>query len=500
MNLINLKFQTASGVRWTALSTICITAIQFIQLAIVGRLLGPEAFGLMAMVMVVMESAGIFADVGLSSAIIQRKEPKKEELSTLYWFNVIVGFIVFSLICLFTPVVAIGFCADEIRNLVPVAALSFVISPFGVQFQTLLRKYLRFDVITKINVCSAIAGMLTAIGCALNGYGVWSLIWGGLSNAAIRTVFLIAWGWHAKWRPKLYFKWSDMQGYLSFGLYRVGAMVANQLNSRADQILIGVLMGPVALGYYNIAFRLVMEPIQKISPILTNVAFPVFSIIQDDTARLKRGFFQMIRFLMSVNAPVLIGMAVVAPLAVPLLIGEKWLPSIPLVQILSFYALVRSLGNAGGSLIIAKGKANWTFYWNIALLLIIPTVVYFSSFEGEMVHIAFALVIMQVVLFFCHYRVFIRNLIGACLSEYLHVLGRPIILSLAMSAIVLSCSFFIRDLSVAITLSVQISIGVLTYLALLWFFQRDLFSEAIQLLPVKFGLAKFAKQCAKQNE
>lgn len=447
--------------------------------------------------MVVMELAVVFADVGLSSAIIQRKDPKKEELSTLYWFNIIIGFIVFGLVCILTPVIAIGFGVDEIRNLLPVAAISFVISPFGVQFQTLLRKYLRFDVITKINVCSAIVGMLTAIGCAFNGYGVWSLVWGGLSNTAIRTGGLIGWGWHAKWRPKLYFRWSDMQGYLSFGLCRVGAMLANQLNSRADQILIGALMGPVALGYYNIAFRLVMEPIQKINPVLTSVAFPVFSIIQDDTRRLKSGFLRMIRFLMSVNAPVLIGMATVAPLAVPLLIGEKWLASIPLVQILSFYALVRSLGNAGGSLIIAKGKANWTLYWNIALLLIIPTVVYLSSFEGEMVHIAFALVAMQVALFFCHYRVFIRNLIGACLSEYLHVLARPIILSLAMSAIVLICSIFIHDLSVATTLSVQVSIGVLTYLTLSWFFQRDLFSEAVQLLPAKFGLARWAKQSCK---
>ena len=469
--MTSLELKAASGIRWTTLNTVCITAIQFIQLAIIGRILGPEAFGLMAMVMVVMESAGIFADVGLSSAIIQRKEPKKEELSTLYWFNVIVGFIVFSVVYLFTPIIAIGFSVAEIKSLLPVAALSFLISPFGVQFQTLLRKYLRFDVIAKINICSAIAGMLTAIGCALNGCGVWSLVWGGLINVVIRTGLLIGWGWHAKWQPKLYFKWSDMHGYLSFGLYRVGAMVANQINSRADQILIGVLMGPVALGYYNIAFRLVMEPIQKINPILTSVTFPVFSIIQDDTARLKRGFFQMIRFLMSVNAPVLIGIAVVAPMAVPLLIGEKWLPSVPLVQVLSFYALVRSLGNAGGSLIIAKGKANWTFYWNIALLFIIPAVVYFSSFKGEMIHIAFALVGMQITLFLCHYRVFIRNLIGPCFSEYVQTLGRPILIALTMSAIVLACSFFMPTFSPVVKVSVQVGIGALTYIVLSWFFQ-----------------------------
>jgi len=498
--MTSIELKAASGIRWTTLNTVSITVIQLVQLGIIGRILGPEAFGLMAMVMVVMESGGIFADVGLSSAIIQRKEQKKEELSTLYWFNIIIGFIVFSVVYLFTPVIAIGFRIAEIESLLPVTALSFLISPFGLQFQTLLRKYLRFDVIAKINIFSAITGMLTAIDCALNDYGVWSLVWGGLINVAVRTGLLIGWGWRAKWQPKLHFKWSDMHGYLAFGLYRVGAMVANQISSRADQILIGVLMGPVALGYYNIAFRLVMEPIQKINPILTSVAFPIFSIIQDDTARLKRGFFRMIRFLMSVNAPVLIGMAVVAPMAVPLLIGEKWLPSIPLVQILSFYALVRSLGNAGGSLIIAKGRANWTFYWNIALLLIIPAVVYFSSFKGEMVHIAFALVVMQVVLFFFHYRAFIRNLIGPCLPEYLYSLGFPIILAFAMGAVVFICSYFIQELPAAINLSAQISIGTIVYLALSWSFQRDLFSEAVQLLPTKFGLARFANQCGKKNE
>ncbi len=474
--------KTAGGVRWTAINTVCTTAIQFIQLAVVGRILGPEAFGLMAMVMVVSEFASVFTDVGLSSAIIQRIKNKKDELSTLYWFNVIVGFIVFSVIYLFTSVAAIMFGADEIRPLLQLAALSFLISPFGVQFQTLLRKYLRFDVITKINVCSAIVGMLTVIGCALNNYDVWSLVWGRLIYVAVRTGLLIVWGWHAKWMPKLYFKWSDMHGYLSFGLYRLGAMVANQINSRADQLLIGVLMGPVSLGYYNIAFRLVMEPIQKINPILTNVAFPVFSMIQDDNARLKRGFFQMICFLMSVNAPVLIGMAVVAPTAVPLLIGEKWLPAIPLVQILSFYALVRSLGNAAGSLIIAKGKANWTFFWNIALLLIIPAVVYLSSLKGEMVHIAFTLVVMQIILFFCHYKVFIRNLIGACLSEYLHILGRPILLSFVMSLVVITCALIISDLPVIAKLASEIIIGVITYILCFWFFQRAQFIEILAIL------------------
>ncbi|MDY6854702.1 MAG: MOP flippase family protein [Thermodesulfobacteriota bacterium] len=481
---INLKQKAASGVRWTALNTACNTGIQIIQLAILCRLLDPTVFGVMAMVMVVMEFGNVFADVGLSSAIIQRKDPKKEELTTLYWVNVVVGFIIYGFIYLLTPFVTMVFGVEEIKSLLPVAALSFVISPFGVQFQTLFHKYLRFDIITKIRIISALFGMCVGVGCAFYDYGAWSLVWAGLGNVILRTGLFIGCGWSAKWRPFLHFKWSDTNGYLSFGLYRVGAMLANQFNSRIDQLLIGILMGPIALGYYNIAFRLVIEPIQKINPILTSVSFPLFSIIQDDTAKLKRGFLKMIRFLMSVNAPILIGLATVAPLAVPLLIGEKWIPSIPLVQILAFYALIRSLGNAGGSLIIAKGKADWTFYWNITLIIVIPPVVYFSSLEGQMVHIALALLSMQIILFMGHYSVFIRNLIGYCFSEYIYALGIPVILAFTMSGIVIICSYIIPQLALAISLSIQIGCGILTYVLLLWVFQRKLFYEFFELLHV----------------
>jgi len=480
--MTSLMRKTVTGVRWTSLNTVCTTAIQLIQLAVVSRILGPKEFGLMAMVMVISDVAGIFADIGLSSAIIQRKEPKKNELSSLYWFNVIVGVIIFSVIYLITPVVAIMFGTNEIKSLLPVTALSFLISPFGLQFKTLLQKYLLFKVLTKINVFSALIGMLATIGYALNDYGVWSLVWGMIITRVVGTGLLIVWGWKVKWLPTLHFKWSDMDGYLSFGLYRVGAMAANEISSRADQFLIGILMGPTSLGYYNIAFRLVMEPIQKINPILTSVAFPIFSMVQDDTMRLKRGFLQMIRVLMSVNAPLLIGIAAVAPIAVPLLLGEQWLAAIPLVQILPFYALIRSAGNAAGSLILAKGKANWSLYWNLGLLCIVPPVVYLASLMGDISYVALALVVTQAILFFCHYRIFIRNLLGACFSEYINASGKPILLAITMGVIVVIMSLFIASTTIA-SLIIQVLLGILIYAGISWAFQRELYVDILKTFP-----------------
>ena len=128
--------------------------------------------------------------------------------------------------------------------------------------------------------------------------------------------------------PRIFFCFQKVTGYLSFGLYRVGAMAVNSFNSRFDQLLIGPLLGSGALGFYNMAFRLSQEPIQQINPILTNVAFPVFSKVQDQPGKLKRGYIQMIDLLTSINAPLLIGLAAIAPVAVPL-VPRTWLVPMP---------------------------------------------------------------------------------------------------------------------------------------------------------------------------
>lgn len=480
-----LKQKALSSVRWTTINSISTTIIYFVQLAILGRLLGPEAFGIMAMVMIVVEFSNIFANFGLSDAIIQRKNNEAEVLTTLYWINVALGIILFVAIVLLTPIIADIFGVDSLNSYLPITALAFVFSSFGVQFQTLLRKTLRFDILAKVNILSAFFGLCIAVAIAGKGYGVWALVGGYIANAFFRTLFFMIWGFRSAYRPGLSFRWdNDTRDYLGFGLYRMGAMAANEFNSRVDQLLIGMLMGPLALGYYNFAFRLVLQPVQMLNPVLTQVALPLFSIVQDDTVSLKKGFLKMVQLLMVVIAPLLIGLAAISPVAVPFFVGEKWMQSVPLVQVIAFYAIIRSLMNAGGSLIIAKGKANWTLYWNIALIFFIAPVIYLASLGGEVIYIALALVVMQLILFLCHYRIFIIKLIGPCFSEYIQSFGRPILISFAIGLTVIACSFLTFDLPVIIRLSSQVVIGVITYILCYWFFQRTVFFELIELFPI----------------
>lgn len=488
-----LKSKTIKSVRWTTLNTVGLTVVYFIQIAVVARLLGPKEIGLMAIANLFLGYAHIFLDFGLSSAIIQRPNPTRHELSTLYWINVLTGFLVYVILVLFTPLIATMFRIDELRAILPVIGIQFVISAFSAQFSVLLRKFLRFDISTKISLSGSLLVMTLTILLAWKGFGVWALIYGSLCGTIFHSIILVLWACKTNNLPRLHFKLSDTNGYLSFGLYRIGAMLVNRFNSRVDQLVIGLLIGPTALGYYNIAFNLVIQPIHRINPILTKVAFPIFSSIQDDAPRLKNGYLEMMRILMCLNAPAMIGLACVAPVAVPLLVGSQWTPSVPIVQALAIFSLFRSALNAGGSLVIAKGKANWTLYWNLALAAIVPLIIYMASFRGELFHIAVALTIMQAFLWFAHYYIFIRNLIGPCFKNYLIILLKPVSISFIMGAIVLySANLFTAAAEIELFL-IQVTIGAFVYGILCWFFQKEFLHRLVEFFLDSFPESKNIK-------
>src|SRR5262249_36314737 len=150
----------------------------------------------------------------------------------------------------------------------------------------------------------------------------------------------------------------------------------NYLSERLDQLLIGTLLGARSLGFYNFAFNLTGRPIWRINPILTRVAFPIFSAVQHDREKLRRGYLRLLSLLTTINAPLLIGLATLAPVAVPLVFGRKWTDSIILIQILSLVTLSRSVGNPIGSLQLAKGRADLGFKWNAFFLLVSVPAIY----------------------------------------------------------------------------------------------------------------------------
>ena len=447
------------------------TALQFVTLAVLARLLSPSDFGLMGMVMVVVGFAQAFADMGISNAIIHRQDATRNQLSSLYWLNIIAGIIVFFAVCASAPLVVGFFHEPRLHNLLYLTAVIFLITPFGQQFQILMQKGLRFNDLAKIEIATSIVKSAVAIVLAFSGFGVYSLIWGQLAGTSTKVLMLFSIGWR-NLRPGFHFSRRDLKGYLSFGLYQMGERSINYLNSNLDYLLIGSMFGTKSLGYYTLAYNLIIRPSSLINPVITKVAFPVFSRMQNETDRLKRGYFKVLQLLSTINFPVMAGLAVIAPIAVPVIFGEQWLPSIILIQILTIVGLLRSTGSSVGSLLLSKGRADLGFKWNLALTVTQIPCLYLGAKLGGIVGVAIAYAVLQCIYAIFNYLILIRTLLGSCLREYVNSMWPSFWMSGAMGMSVLCLGVFLQNMPELFLLITQIMCGIAVYLGLIMYSQK----------------------------
>ena len=398
---MSLKQKTITGLKWTTYSTVIVTLLQLAQISILARFLDPSAFGLMALVMVVIGFSQAFLDMGISNAIIHKQEISHEQLSTLYWVNVLAGIVLFGIVCAVAPLVASFYHEPELTLLTILVGVTFLIQPFGQQFMVLWQKEMRFAEMAKIDIINKLVSLAVSVWFAYDGYGVYALVYGTIAGVVIQTIQFMVLGLREH-KPSFIFRASEIKEFMSFGAYQMGERTINYFNYQIDTLLIGKLLGAEALGIYSIAKQLIMRPAQIFNPIITKVTFPMMAKIQDDTVRLKNIYLRTIHYLSSVNFPIYALMIVLAPELVMILFGDKWMEAVPIVQILSIFGALRSTGNPIGSLLLAKGKAKLGFYWNLGLFFYVPLGVYISSQWG-LIGVSWGLVLIMASLMIPHW-------------------------------------------------------------------------------------------------
>lgn len=480
---MSLKKRAIAGAKWTTASTVLVSIFQFIQLTILARLLGSSAFGLIGMVMVVVGFANAFADMGMSNAIIHRQDTTKQQLSSLYWLNLFTGIVVCCTVILISPLIVEFFQEPQLQNLLIFTSAIFLITPIGQQFQMLLQKELNFDRLAKIEVMSSFFGTVIAISSALLGFGALSLVFGQLGSTSLKSVNLATVGWRT-WKPSLHFDIADLKGYLGFGMYQMGERSINYFSANIDTILVGRLLGAEVLGLYTVAYQLIITPLRKINPILTRVAFPVFAKIQSDNLSLISGYNQMIKLLGYLSCPLLIGLAVTAPLLVPALFGDGWEQTIFLVQVLSVVGILKMLSNPGGSLLLAKGYANIGFYWNLLYTIFAAVIFYIVIPYGIQVFVL-AYAAMSIIIFFV-YSSLLFYVIEMQWITFAKSFYRVILINGVFTILLVLSQRLIGDgVSNIAELVSTIVIGMGIYLALIVLLEKDYILELLSFIIPK---------------
>jgi O-antigen/teichoic acid export membrane protein len=356
------------------------TIVGMVQLAVLTRLLSRSDFGLMAMIVTIVGFAQVYADMGFSGAIIYRQDATRDQLSTLYWMNLVASFVIFLAVAGSSPLVAV-FHEPGLRRPMLWASLLFLVTPVGQQFQMLLQKELLFKRLGLIEITASFIGLGVAVASGIAHQGVYALIWAQLALATTKATLLASYGWR-RWRPHLHVRFADLKGYVGFGAYQMGERSIYYWAANIDYLLIGRFLGAAPLGLYTIAFQLVVVPVNKLSPVLTRVAFPVFSRRQHDDAALRRGYCELIELVAFVTFPLLIGLAVTGPVAVKALFGAAWLPSVVLVRLLVPMGMMMTIGSPSGSLYLAKGRADVGFWYNVVNTAVVVAALYVAVHYG----------------------------------------------------------------------------------------------------------------------
>jgi lipopolysaccharide exporter len=485
----SLKNSAIKGGKWSSISALIIVLLQILQITFISRILDPASLGIMSMIMVIIGFAQTFSDMGISSAIIQRKDPTNNQLSSLYWLNIFAGIVVFLIIFCGKQLIGSFYPNYNISDFLSWISVIFLIIPFGQQFQILLQKELKFKELAFISIISTFVATVVTIICAYFGYGVYSLIWGQLINSAVSTAILIYIGWR-NWKPKFHFKRDDLKGYLSFGLYQMGEKTVTYFNNNLDNIMIGRFLGAEALGYYTIAYNLIIIPLTKINPIVNKVAFPVFSKIQGDNEKIKNGYMRVINLLSFVNFPIYFGLFLVSPLLVPIMFGEKWNESIMIIQILCGVGLLRTIANPAGSLVMAKGRADMSFMYNTAKTLFQIPFIYLGAHYGGVVGVAIAFLGLKVFYFPFNYFIMIRYLIGPCFKDFVTSMRTALFMSSGMAICVWIVGEVVTVHSKIAIITTQVMIGAIAYIVLGFFFKPELIKQIKGILKVKSAVER----------
>jgi O-antigen/teichoic acid export membrane protein len=475
---MSLKQRAFSAGRWTGASTIFATALQLTQTMILARLLVPGDFGLMSVAAALLAVIALFADLGLSRALIHFEIPSPSILSSLFWLNLGMGSLLMLLLAAIAPLLGVLYKSSALVQVLQLASLIFPISALGQQFRVLAEKELRFRIVVANEIIAGVAGFAAALSVALLDGGVFALVAGVLATASASS--LLAWlrlsGGH---RPTWHFRPREAYPYLRYGSYMVGENFANVLNRQADVFVGGSVLGPAALGPFSLPRDLSLRTGMIVNQVITRIGLPVMAQVQHDRARLKSIYLQTLRMTASVNFPIYIALAIYADEVVAVLYGSQWGAAGEFLQILALWGLVRSVGQPIGSLLYAVGRAKQSMWWNIGQLLLIPPLLWFAVQSGGLRALAGTMLAVQVVLFLPAWRWLVLPSCGATLGEFLHQTALPLALAVAAGGAASLVTIWVDG--ALWRLMFGAAVGALSYVGLSFVFNRPWTEGVINL-------------------
>ena len=359
----NLGKVAAGGVVFTATSQALRQLIQLGVTAVLARHLMPEDFGLIGMAAVTLAFVAPLNEMGMGAALVQRKELAPGHATAVFWAHIAIASAAALLLSAGAPLIAGFFKRDDLTPLLRLMCWNLPIGAAASAPSALLSRDMKFGQLALCETISLTAAGLIGAALAVTGWGVWSLAGQALAGAAITALLLVPLSGLRPLRARP--TWRHLKDLAAFSAPLTGYQLLNFASRNLDDILIGRFLGAGALGYYGMAYRVMMYPLQKVSGIVGRVSFPAFASMRDDLSRIRRGYLRTIRYIALVTFPMMAVVMVAAPEMTEVLFGPTWRPVAPLIAILSLAGMTGSIGTTVGSLFLARGRSDLMLKWEL---------------------------------------------------------------------------------------------------------------------------------------
>lgn len=456
----SLKRKTISGMLWSFGDLMGNQGMQFLIQIILARMLLPEHFGLIGMILIFVAVSNSIIDSGFTQALVREQNANQTDYSTVFYFNLAVSVLIYVLLYLSAPAISGFYSQPELVLIIRVLTLGIIINAFAIVPRAMYTKEVDFKVQMQANLSASLISGGVAIGMAFAGFGVWSLVGRTLAMNGTQTFFLL---FKKKWLPSLEFSGKSFKRLFSFGWKLLLSGIIDTLFNNIYFLIIGKQYSVTQLGYYTNASRFSEIATQTMTSSIARVSYPVLSSIQDEQERLKRSYKQLMKLAGYVIFPVLAGLAAIGGPLVRLVFGEQWVPMTLYFQLLCLAGMLYPIHALNLSILQVKGRSDLFLY-----LEILKSAIFSVLIAAAILLDAGILGLIAVVFLDSYLSLFINTFFSAReiaypFLEQLRDLGPFYILALSMALVVYMLENFLpfQDLG---RLAVQVSIGILFYI------------------------------------
>ncbi len=473
-----LRSKAVRGVAWSFVERFSVQGVTFLLELVIARIIGPESYGLIAMLAIFMAVSQVFIDGGFSNALIQRKERDESDFSTVFYINLGISVLAYAILFAAAPAIAAFFEQPLLCDITRVYSLTLIINSLVAVNKTKLTIAVDFKTQSKISFFGALLSGLVGLALALMGWGVWTLVWQAIALAVLNVVFSFA---YVRWWPRKGFSHDAFKRLFAFGSKLLLATLISSLYARIYDVVVGKKFSSANLGLYSRADKFNQFASTNISGILSRVSFPVLSEIQNDDARLLSVYRQYVQMSALVVFPLVLGMCGLAGPMIQALLGDEWMGCVPLLQVLCLAYVWDCVIMVNLNLIYVKGHSDYVLRLEIVKKTI-AFIILMVTMNFGLTAICWGRVLYSLIAFWLN-TYYTRRLLNYGFWTQLREIRPMLLMSAVVAAIGWGIAALIHPAGLALVAGVLACVSA--YIAMCQIFKVESFKELLNIVKHK---------------